>query len=50
MFAKGSEMDNRDLPNLIAAKLGWSERFPMEDPAGTIIEPLPEPKPEDNEE
>lgn len=49
LFDNGSEMDNRDLPNLIAAKLGWSERFPIEDSADTIAEPLPEPKPEDNE-
>ena len=49
LFENGSEMDNRDLPNLIAAKLGWSERFPIEDPAGTIVEPLPEPEKEKDE-
>ncbi len=32
LFAEGAEMDNRDLPNLIASRLGWAERFPTEDP------------------
>ena len=32
LFAAGAEMDNRDLPNLIAGRLGWAERFPIDDP------------------
>ena len=33
LFAAGTETDNRGIPNLIAERLGWTERFPIEDPA-----------------
>ena len=32
LFAEDAAMDNRDFPNLIAARLGWEERFPVADP------------------
>ena len=31
LFENGAEMDNYSITNLLAAKLGWSERFPIED-------------------
>ena len=43
LFENGAEMDNRDIANLIAAKLGWEERFPIEDPVSTDPDPEEEP-------
>ena len=31
LFAEGGEMDNCDIPDLIAGKLGWGECFPIDD-------------------
>ena len=45
LFENGAEMDNYEIPNLIAAKLGWSERFPVTDPVGFLAEP-PQPQKE----
>ena len=44
LFEDGAEMDNRDIPNLVAKTLGWTERFPVEDPVGTIAAPPAEPE------
>lgn len=35
LFAEGQALDNRDFPNLIAARLGWAERFPISDPVSS---------------
>ena len=32
LFGEGEAVDNRDIPNLIAGRLGWEERFPIADP------------------
>ena len=42
LFSEGAEMDNCSIANLIAARLGWQERFPIEDPA-PVQEPAEEP-------
>ena len=48
LFAYDEEMDNSDLPNIVAKTLGWSEQFPIEDPVGTIaVAPV---EPETNEQ
>ena len=33
LFQNGAEFDNRDIANMLAGKLGWTERFPIEDAA-----------------
>ena len=33
LFAEGAAVNNSDFANLIASRLGWEERFPIEDPA-----------------
>ncbi len=42
LFTEGQALDNRDFPNLIAARLGWAERFPISDPVSSE-EPATEP-------
>lgn len=46
LFENGSEIDNYSIPNRLAAKLGWSERFPIEDAYGQIAEPSDTPETE----
>ena len=46
LFENGAEMDNCDIVNLIAAKLGWEERFPIEDPVDPSFYLVEEPVPE----
>ena len=43
LFESGAEIDNRDIVNLIAHKLGWRETFPIEDPAREPEQPTTEP-------
>ena len=38
LFENGAVMNNTDLVNLVAEKLGWEERFPIEDPVGFVAE------------
>ena len=33
LFQNGAEFDNCTITNMVAEKLGWAERFPIEDPA-----------------
>ncbi len=49
LFENGAEINNCDILNLLAAKLGWSERFPIEDPVGTIADPAGDPTPKPTE-
>ena len=42
LFADGAAVNNSDFANLIAARLGWQERFPIEDPV-PAQEPTEEP-------
>ena len=49
LFENGAEMDNRDIPNLVAESLGWSERFPIEDPVDDGAEEAQTEQPPENE-
>ncbi len=44
LFGQGETMDNRDIPNKLAGRLGWEETFPIEDPV-----PVQEPEEETTE-
>ncbi len=43
LFENGAEMDNYSITNLLAAKLGWSERFPIEDAIDPGTDPSEDP-------
>lgn len=50
LFENGAEMDNTAIVNLIAEKLGWTERFPIEDPVGFVAAPPAPEAPQTNDE
>ena len=39
LFQNEAVFDNQDIANMVAAKLGWSEQFPVEDPVPSISDP-----------
>ena len=43
LFESGAEINNCDIVNLIAHKLGWRETFPIEDPARVPEQPTTQP-------